>query len=142
MMLLLLSGCASQWAPPGPPVMAAVETADTFIMPDGMRLPYRAWLPREGAAGAGSHREDAVQTGVIEAGEVRTRMTQTGMPQTNMVQAGTIQIGTAQAGVDMPAAGQGAEVRGPMSAWRTARKGLAAPRPATRPMAVVLPCTG
>ena len=142
MMLLLLSGCASQWAPPGPPVMAAVETADTFIMPDGMRLPYRAWLPREGAAGAGSHREDAVQTGVIEAGEVRTRMTQTGMPQTNMVQAGTIQIGTAQAGVDMPAAGQGAEVRGSMSAWRTARKGLAAPRPATRPMAVVLALHG
>ena len=157
MTLLLLSGCASQWAPPGPPVMAAVETADAFIMPDGMRLPYRAWLPREGAAGAGSHREGAVQTGVIEAGEIRTRMTQTGMTQTGMVQAGSIQTGTAQAGmtqagmtrtgmtqadVDRPAAGQGAEVRGPMSAGRTARQGLATPRPATRPMAVVLALHG
>jgi alpha-beta hydrolase superfamily lysophospholipase len=25
--------------------MRAVETADTFVMPDGMRLPYRVWLP-------------------------------------------------------------------------------------------------
>ena len=31
--------------PPGPAVDPPRETADAFVMPDGMRLPYRAWLP-------------------------------------------------------------------------------------------------
>ena len=31
--------------PPGPAVAPPRETADAFVMPDGTRLPYRAWLP-------------------------------------------------------------------------------------------------
>jgi alpha-beta hydrolase superfamily lysophospholipase len=30
---------------PGPPTEAAQAATDAFVMPDGMRLPYRAWLP-------------------------------------------------------------------------------------------------
>ena len=40
-----LGGCVSMAAPPGPPVEAAAMTEDAFTMPDGARLPYRAWLP-------------------------------------------------------------------------------------------------
>ncbi|MSP03117.1 MAG: alpha/beta fold hydrolase [Acetobacteraceae bacterium] len=47
-MSLLFGGCTTRLAPPGAPVMAPAETPDAFVMPDGMRLPYRAWLP-EGA---------------------------------------------------------------------------------------------
>jgi alpha-beta hydrolase superfamily lysophospholipase len=43
---MLLSACASQLQLPGPAVMRAMETPDAFVMPDGMRLPYRVWLPR------------------------------------------------------------------------------------------------
>ncbi len=43
---LLLSGCTAELEPPGPPVMRPEETASAFVMPDGMRLPYREWLPR------------------------------------------------------------------------------------------------
>ena len=48
LLMLVLAGCATHLAPPGPPIEPARETADAFVMPDGMRLPYRAWLP-EGA---------------------------------------------------------------------------------------------
>jgi acylglycerol lipase len=41
----LLCACAARLDPPGPPVMRATETPDAFVMPDGMRLPYRVWLP-------------------------------------------------------------------------------------------------
>jgi acylglycerol lipase len=43
--VLLLGGCFSQVAPPGPVVEKPTETADSFVMPDGTRLPYREWLP-------------------------------------------------------------------------------------------------
>ncbi len=42
---LSVGGCATRLAPPGPAVMAADAGPDAFVMPDGMRLPYRAWLP-------------------------------------------------------------------------------------------------
>ncbi len=44
--VLLLAGCDTQLAPPGPGVEKPAETADVFIMQDGMALPYRVWLPR------------------------------------------------------------------------------------------------
>jgi alpha-beta hydrolase superfamily lysophospholipase len=47
LLTLVLAGCAAHLAPPGPTVEPARETADAFVMPDGMRLPYRVWLPRE-----------------------------------------------------------------------------------------------
>ena len=43
--LLGLAGCAERLAPPGPPIVPETVTSDAFIMPDGARLPYRAWLP-------------------------------------------------------------------------------------------------
>jgi len=42
---LAVSGCVSVRAPPGPAVEAASMGQDAFTMPDGARLPYRAWLP-------------------------------------------------------------------------------------------------
>ncbi len=45
---LLLGGCAAHLIPPGPPVGPAREAQDAFVMPDGTRLPYRAWLPPDG----------------------------------------------------------------------------------------------
>lgn len=42
---LLLAACDSRVDPPGPAVQRAAETDDAFLMPDGTRLPYRAWLP-------------------------------------------------------------------------------------------------
>jgi acylglycerol lipase len=44
---LMLSGCAEHLVPPGPPVETAQTFDDAFVMPDGMRLPYRSWLPEE-----------------------------------------------------------------------------------------------
>jgi alpha-beta hydrolase superfamily lysophospholipase len=44
-LLLLLSGCVAHLAPPGPSVSSPAVTADGFVMPDGVHLPYRAWLP-------------------------------------------------------------------------------------------------
>ena len=35
----------TQLAPPGETTTAPSATADEFVMPDGARLPYRAWLP-------------------------------------------------------------------------------------------------
>ncbi len=43
--MLLLAGCASKLAPPGPPVETPRATPEAFVMPDGFRLPYREWLP-------------------------------------------------------------------------------------------------
>lgn len=43
--LILLVGCVEQIAPPGPTKEIPTETADSFVMPDGTRLPYRQWLP-------------------------------------------------------------------------------------------------
>lgn len=41
--LLLLTGCAAQLAPPGPAVRAPWMDATTFLMEDGVALPYRVW---------------------------------------------------------------------------------------------------
>jgi acylglycerol lipase len=46
--LLVLTGCVAVGAAPGPAVMAPVQTTDAFVMADGVRLPYRAWLPGPG----------------------------------------------------------------------------------------------
>src|SRR5882757_5434684 len=46
MTALLLGACSAEIAPPGPAVMRAGATADSFVMPDGMRLPYRVWMPK------------------------------------------------------------------------------------------------
>jgi acylglycerol lipase len=43
--VLLLAGCYSEIARPGPAVAKPTETADSFMMPDGTALPYREWLP-------------------------------------------------------------------------------------------------
>jgi acylglycerol lipase len=40
-----LGGCGEHLVPPGPAVAPPRETADAFVMEDGTRLPYRAWLP-------------------------------------------------------------------------------------------------
>jgi acylglycerol lipase len=42
---LLLGACTTEIDPPGPPVTRPAETPGAFVMPDGMRLPYREWLP-------------------------------------------------------------------------------------------------
>ena len=43
--VMLVTGCAEHLVPPGPATEAPHETQDAFVMPDGMRLPYRTWLP-------------------------------------------------------------------------------------------------
>ncbi len=42
--VMMVTGCATHLVPPGPAVEAPSETPDAFVMPDGMRLPYRTWL--------------------------------------------------------------------------------------------------
>ncbi len=42
---LVLPGCVAHLSMPGPSTAAAHAATDAFVMPDGMRLPYRAWLP-------------------------------------------------------------------------------------------------
>jgi alpha-beta hydrolase superfamily lysophospholipase len=42
---LVLEGCAEHLVPPGPADVAPRTADDAFVMPDGMRLPYRSWLP-------------------------------------------------------------------------------------------------
>ncbi|MGH7118322.1 MAG: alpha/beta fold hydrolase [Acetobacteraceae bacterium] len=42
---LTLSACAEQLTPPGPVVTVREMGGQAFVMPDGTRLPYRAWLP-------------------------------------------------------------------------------------------------
>ncbi len=44
-LVLLLSGCTTALAPPGPAIVQPAVLEGNFIMPDGIRLPYRAWLP-------------------------------------------------------------------------------------------------
>ena len=44
-MLLLLAGCTPVVIPAGADTVAPQVTADRIRMPDGARLPYRAWLP-------------------------------------------------------------------------------------------------
>ena len=41
----LLGGCSEHLVPPGPALAPPREIAEAFVMSDGMRLPYRAWLP-------------------------------------------------------------------------------------------------
>ena len=43
--VLLLAGCVAQTARPGPMTENPTETDGVFVMPDGMALPYRVWLP-------------------------------------------------------------------------------------------------
>ncbi|MBN8873339.1 MAG: alpha/beta fold hydrolase [Rhodospirillales bacterium] len=42
---MALAACTAELAPPGVPLGPPAETADAFVMPDGARLPFRAWLP-------------------------------------------------------------------------------------------------
>jgi alpha-beta hydrolase superfamily lysophospholipase len=56
MTMLSLAACTTQLEPPGPSVATATETPDAFVMPDGVRLPYRVWLP----AGAPERQPEAV----------------------------------------------------------------------------------
>jgi len=41
----LLGGCVAHLATPGPAVEPPRAAEDAFVMQDGMRLPYRTWLP-------------------------------------------------------------------------------------------------
>jgi alpha-beta hydrolase superfamily lysophospholipase len=43
--LVATSGCAEHLVPPGPAVALPHTAEGAFVMPDGMRLPYRSWLP-------------------------------------------------------------------------------------------------
>jgi len=45
LLLLALSGCAAALMPPGPAITAPHQVEDAFVMADGTKLPYRAWLP-------------------------------------------------------------------------------------------------
>ena len=45
LLLGALAGCTPAAAPPGPLSRAPVQAHDHFVMGDGARLPYRAWLP-------------------------------------------------------------------------------------------------
>src|SRR4051812_41806042 len=42
---LVTEGCVERVEPPGPAIERPHESEDAFVMPDGMRLPYRVWLP-------------------------------------------------------------------------------------------------
>ena len=42
---LLLTGCATHLVPAGPSMAPPRVSADAFVMPDGLRLPYRSWMP-------------------------------------------------------------------------------------------------
>jgi acylglycerol lipase len=44
--MLSLTACTTVLAPPGPRVKAPAETPEAFVMPDGVRLPVRIWLPK------------------------------------------------------------------------------------------------
>jgi acylglycerol lipase len=43
----VLAGCVADMAPPGPRVDLTRVQDDAFVLSDGARLPYRAWLPNE-----------------------------------------------------------------------------------------------
>lgn len=42
---LSLTACAARLAPAGPAEIGPAMGTETFVMPDGVRLPYRAWVP-------------------------------------------------------------------------------------------------
>lgn len=46
-LLLVLGGCTERLAPAGPVLDPPRESGEAFLMPDGTRLPYRAWLPED-----------------------------------------------------------------------------------------------
>ena len=48
---LSLAGCAAHLVPAGPTVAPPSLAAHVFVMPDGARLPYRAWMPTGMPAG-------------------------------------------------------------------------------------------
>lgn len=43
--LPMLAGCAERLVPEGPALAQPVASSGAFVMPDGMRLPYRVWKP-------------------------------------------------------------------------------------------------
>ncbi len=43
--VFILAACVPGLAPPGAHVRTAAAGSDAFVMPDGMRLPYRVWMP-------------------------------------------------------------------------------------------------
>jgi acylglycerol lipase len=43
--VLLLAGCVGRIAPLGSAIEKSAQTAGSFVIPDGTRLPYRTWLP-------------------------------------------------------------------------------------------------
>jgi alpha-beta hydrolase superfamily lysophospholipase len=45
LVMMLLTGCVAEMAPPGPAIDKPTITSNTFLMPDGTTLPYREWLP-------------------------------------------------------------------------------------------------
>ena len=45
LVLLLLAGCTTRLMPPGPAIVQPAVSDGAFVMADGARLPYRAWLP-------------------------------------------------------------------------------------------------
>ena len=49
---LVLSGCAEHLVPAGPAAAAPRVAEDSFVMQDGMHLPYRSWLPTGADAGS------------------------------------------------------------------------------------------
>jgi alpha-beta hydrolase superfamily lysophospholipase len=44
-MVMGMTGCAVERAPPGPPVAPPVLATDAFVTADGLKLPLREWLP-------------------------------------------------------------------------------------------------
>jgi acylglycerol lipase len=44
-LVLLLAGCTPVVIPAGPATVAPQMANESFLMPDGARLPYRSWLP-------------------------------------------------------------------------------------------------
>jgi len=45
LLLLALAACTAEILPPAAPTEPPSLRTDAFVMPDGTRLPYRAWLP-------------------------------------------------------------------------------------------------
>jgi acylglycerol lipase len=48
-LIFILTGCSPTLIPAGPPIATSAVSAGAFIMPDGARLPYRAWRPQDPA---------------------------------------------------------------------------------------------
>ena len=43
--VVAVAGCAPHWVPAGPAISQSRQETDAFVMPDGTKLPYRAWIP-------------------------------------------------------------------------------------------------